>query len=155
MNRDALLQRYSLLLGRLNSLSSSLAAIPAGSSSTLLSRFSLHPLNPLPQDADVMAHETLFQAMNTMPLPDAVQEDPERLRTLKEMDEGALEALLQALKGRLQEGQSRCKRLEEVVREKEDEVELNMRIGDESLPEAEERDSLQAHLRLMQSQAQG
>lgn len=97
-----------------------------------------------------MAQETLFQSMNTMPLPGAVEDDAERLKALKEMQEGQLNSLLQAFKARLQEDQSRCRKIEAVVREKEEEVELNMRIGEESGSQPEPPELLRDHLRIMQ-----
>ncbi|WVQ85965.1 hypothetical protein IAT38_008133 [Cryptococcus sp. DSM 104549] len=86
---DVILQRYSLLLGRINALSSSLttppprlpntsgALNPPPASIPLLSQFLVHPLNPLPDpsapgsDVSPLAQDTFFQVINTLPLPAA------------------------------------------------------------------------------------
>lgn len=128
-----------------------MAAISAGSSTLQLLRYSLHPLNPLQPEADVMAQETLFQSMNTMPLPGAVEEDAERIRDLKELQENQLSSLLQAFRTRLQEDQSRCRKIEAVVREKEEEVELNMRIGEDTEGQPDSVGTLQDSLKIMQA----
>ncbi|WVQ95570.1 hypothetical protein IAU59_002667 [Kwoniella sp. CBS 9459] len=93
---DTLLQRYSLLLGRINALTNYLspppstsstsgppATIPASVSSSSsapppLDGYLVHPLNPLPDPASAtgtgetispLAAETFFQVINTIPLP--------------------------------------------------------------------------------------
>ncbi|WWD20759.1 hypothetical protein CI109_105236 [Kwoniella shandongensis] len=82
---DTLLQRYSLLLGRINALSNYLSpspsTLPTASSSKPppsippLSQYLVHPLNPLPTSSSEgevispLAPETFFQVINTLPLP--------------------------------------------------------------------------------------
>ncbi|OCF34499.1 hypothetical protein I316_04014 [Kwoniella heveanensis BCC8398] len=93
---DTLLQRYSLLLGRINALtnylsppppgpghpSSTSASAPGAASSSAqppLDGFLVHPLNPLPDPTSAaagsvetispLAAETFFQVINTIPLP--------------------------------------------------------------------------------------
>jgi hypothetical protein len=123
-HRETLLQRYSLLLGRINALSTYLAqpappppvrtGVPRAPPDPrpALERYIVHPLNPLPPSsaADPIAPEAFFQVINTQALP-AVTEAQAGLIERREwkgrdelrgLDEPALEALLMGLKGRLE-----------------------------------------------------
>ncbi|KAL1412656.1 hypothetical protein Q8F55_000403 [Vanrija albida] len=87
---DALLQRYAILLGRVQSLTSYIAQAPvqrgaaaaprpppgpgvtgttSAETASALAHYLVHPLNALPADAGPMANDTLLQAINTQPLP--------------------------------------------------------------------------------------
>ncbi|OXG78370.1 hypothetical protein C345_01897 [Cryptococcus neoformans A2-102-5] len=82
---DVLLQRYSLLLGRINALSATITAPPARPNVTaysqrpppqtpILSHYLVHPLTPLPSadnsgsEITPLVQDAFFQAINTIPL---------------------------------------------------------------------------------------
>lgn len=95
--RDTLLQRYAILIGRVQSLTSYISQPPvqrgAGAggpgavrpppppgpgvtgattpaeTASALAHYLVHPLHPLPSDASPMANDTLLQAINTQLLP--------------------------------------------------------------------------------------
>lgn len=87
-----LLQRYSLLLGRINALSATITAPPARPNVTgysqkpppqtpILSRYLVHPLTPLPStdsagsEITPLVQDAFFQAINTVPLVAAPADD--------------------------------------------------------------------------------
>jgi hypothetical protein len=100
-----------------------------------LSKYIVHPLNPLPNDANPLAGDVFFQALNTLPRPEVdTTEDMGRLRGLKEDDLGRL---LNGLKSRMsREGEQTRKILEEVERVS-GEMDWELRIDDEGEGEAE------------------
>ncbi|KJE04002.1 hypothetical protein I311_02133 [Cryptococcus gattii NT-10] len=89
---DVLLQRYSLLLGRINALSATITASPArpyvtgysqrpSPQSPILSHYLVHPLTPLPppdsagSEITPLVQDAFFQAINTIPLVAAPADD--------------------------------------------------------------------------------
>lgn len=87
-----LLQRYSLLLGRINALSATITASPArpyvtgysqrpSPQSPILSHYLVHPLTPLPapdsagSEITPLVQDAFFQAINTIPLVAAPADD--------------------------------------------------------------------------------
>lgn len=142
-SRDALLQRYALLLTRVQSLTKYISeppksalptpgpssrpgalgapgapGAPAPRAEPALAHYLVHPLRALPPDADALAHDVLFQAINTQPLPSvdtSSSADPTQpsasasaatrgmlgLDALRALDEGALTRVSERLKARL------------------------------------------------------
>ncbi|WVN89800.1 uncharacterized protein L203_105030 [Cryptococcus depauperatus CBS 7841] len=105
---DALLQRYSILLGRIIALSATFTTPPTvrhGASGyqqrpseqmPLLSQYTVHPLNPLPpfealeaSQISLLAPEAFFQAINTRSIPEALSVD-EATQTQEQTSDGIL-----------------------------------------------------------------
>ncbi|KAK4689244.1 hypothetical protein P7C73_g858, partial [Tremellales sp. Uapishka_1] len=137
-NWDSLLQRYSLLLGRVNALSTYLSQplpTPTASVSTpssqvpALSRYLVHPLNPLPAEGiSPLAPDTFFQALNTQQLPAVSASNQTRENGM----EGVQMDLLQArLRDRLRRESTIAKAVGKEIERREEEVDWTMRINDE------------------------
>lgn len=162
--RETLLQRYSLLLGRINALSTYLAQpAPAPPVRTgvprappdprpALERYIVHPLNPLPASADPIAPEAFFQVINTQSLPavsDAQAEllarrewkGKEELRGLGEMDLGRI---MSGLKSRLEREMKIAEGLRGALESASEEYEWGMRVdaaeGEEDGEKKDEED---------------
>ncbi|CAD6572377.1 MAG: hypothetical protein TREMPRED_000512 [Tremellales sp. Tagirdzhanova-0007] len=147
-NWDAILQRYSLLLGRINALSTYLSQPtpnPPGvrpprpssiSTQPALSRFIVHPINVLPTDVNPLAPDAFFQVINTQPLPAVssaqsalLSSDPwVPLDRLKKMDETSLEQMKGGLRDRLGREHNKAQALREEIGRREEDLDWGMRI---------------------------
>ncbi|WVQ70791.1 hypothetical protein IAR50_000313 [Cryptococcus sp. DSM 104548] len=160
---DILLQRYSLLLGRINALSNTLTAPPparaqAGParqpppSNPLLSQYIVHPLNPLPPpdapDSDIspLAQDAFFQAINTMPLPappavegksETAHESFQTRDQLRAMSDRELEDLRKQLTARIERDGMKGKAVSEEVERRAEEIDWVMRVGQDEEDEEE------------------
>ncbi|TYJ55219.1 hypothetical protein B9479_004049 [Cryptococcus floricola] len=157
---DILLQRYSLLLGRINALSNTLTA-PARAQTAgqppanpLLAQYIVHPLNPLPPpdapDSDIspLAQDAFFQAINTMPLPapPAVEGKSEPPRAfsqthdqLRAMSDRELEDLRKKLTERIERDGMKGKAVSEEVERRAEEIDWVMRVGQDEDEGGEEK----------------
>ena len=149
------MQRYSLLLGRVNALSTYLSQpLPSTtttnrpSSDPALTRYLVHPLHPLPTDAGQLAQPTFFEALNTVPIPPLstassdLLSDPPWIPSeqLKRMDEQELQLWKRELNARLERESHRAQAVKMAIERTEEEVDWEMRIGVGSDDEDEENE---------------
>ncbi|KAK6906533.1 hypothetical protein I204_00662 [Kwoniella mangroviensis CBS 8886] len=162
---DTLLQRYSLLLGRINALTNYLsppnqANQPNKPSTSIapLSGYLIHPLNPIPppgpganNDISPLAQETFLQAINTQLLPsDSVSNEKQSqgvpqsqsnwhsIEELRRLDERSLELLKRQLRERLNRENLKIDVIKREIERREEEVDWAMRIGEDDEEEEEE-----------------
>ncbi|WWC98479.1 hypothetical protein V866_005370 [Kwoniella sp. B9012] len=162
---DTLLQRYSLLLGRINALTNYLSPpnqpnkpSTSSSSAILLSGYLIHPLNPIPppgpganNDISPLAQETFLQAINTQLLPsDSVSNEKQTqgvpqsqsnwhsIEELRRLDERSLELLKRQLRERLNRENLKIDVIKREIERREEEVDWAMRIGEDDEEEEEE-----------------
>jgi hypothetical protein len=149
--RDALLQRYQLLLGRITALSEYISRptptqpltlhSTTASSEPALSKYIIHPLNPLPADANPLAGDTFFQALNTLPLP-AVDPVEQKAR-FKGMKEEETVRVAAGLRGRLKREDETVKGILGEVERISGEMDWELRIEDDLEGEVEGEDGVQ------------
>ncbi|ORY31244.1 hypothetical protein BCR39DRAFT_587576 [Naematelia encephala] len=142
-NWDALLQRYSLLLGRINGLAQTISQLPPTPISTparprpALENYIVHPLNALTSDSDPMAPDIFFQVINTQLIPSVKTSHAELLSPpewadtaeLKRMNVDELGVVERRLEERLSRESITAKKILEEIQTREDEVDWTMRIG--------------------------
>jgi len=147
------LQRYSLLLGRINALSTYLAQPPPpppgsrppipnpSSIQPALRKYIAHPLNALQTDVSTtnpLAPGVFFEALNTLPRTSLSDSQDELLSSepwvpldrLKRMNESELGRMKDELRGRLEREMNRVSAVQELVMRREEEVDWGMRIGE-------------------------
>ncbi|WVQ63386.1 uncharacterized protein L199_001539 [Kwoniella botswanensis] len=161
---DTLLQRYSLLLGRINALTNYLYPpnhpSKPSTSTAPLAGYLIHPLNPIPppgpganNDISPLAQETFLQVINTQLLPsDIVSNEKQTQRApqsqsnwhsieeLRRLDERSLELLKRQLRERLNRENLKIDVIKREIERREEEVDWAMRIGEDDEEEEEEKE---------------
>ncbi|WVW80774.1 hypothetical protein I302_102760 [Kwoniella bestiolae CBS 10118] len=153
---DTLLQRYSLLLGRINALTTYLSppTQPNRPPTIPLAGYLIHPLNPIPSSSSTnevspLAQETFLQAINTQLLPsladstsNSSQTDPgghvssstktsyHSIEELRRLDERSLELLKRELRSRLNKENLKIEVIKREISRREEEVDWTMRIDE-------------------------
>ncbi|CAK9780016.1 hypothetical protein CC85DRAFT_283602 [Cutaneotrichosporon oleaginosum] len=143
---DTLLQRYTLLLSRVQSLSKFISTPPPKGTEPALAHYLVHPLRPLAPDADQLAQDVLFQAINTqtLPMPESESVPGARgmlgLDTLRGLDEGALQRHTDRLKARLGRESQRARGMMREIERRGEEYDWTYRPGEEEEEEKEEEE---------------
>lgn len=145
-DRDALLRQYSLLLGRINALSTNLTDLapivppdepydPSAKPASLR-QYILTPLNPLPPNPDPLVQGTFFESLNTMPLLDVQNHTSSLLSSapwksaeeLKTMSRPELEGWKGDLERRLKKEETTAEALERFIEETAEEYDWELRV---------------------------
>ncbi|BEJ15052.1 hypothetical protein CspHIS471_0408190 [Cutaneotrichosporon sp. HIS471] len=143
-NWDDLLQRYTLLLSRVQSLTKFISAPPPKGTDPALAHYLVHPLRALPPDSEQLAQDVLFQAINTQALPldspTSVSTGMLGLDTLKGLDDGALQRCTDRLKARLGRESERARAMAREIERRGEEYDWTYRPGEEEEDEKDEEE---------------